>query len=365
MVDAIRQLCVVEEKPPETMKNIAWTPSLEDFRSELQRRPRGRFLETPLVDPFASVKDDLKALGMRDLLHVDQPLLAQAAAHLLEHDGGKKFRAAMVLLVARACNVTATPRQHSLAEITELIHTASLFHDDVIDRSSTRRGAPSVNAKYGDKVAILAGDFLLARACVALARLRDLDVVEILATVIEHLVRGEIVQMRPELSGGVSLEGYLLKNFYKTGSLMANSCRASAMLGGHDHATCDAAFAFGKHVGSAFQLADDVLDFCGTDASLGKPALADLKSGLATAPVLLAAEHDDSMVPLIQRSFQAPGDIDTALAILQHTDGINKARDLAFAQAELAADALEAHFPPSEARDALVALAAKVVTRQH
>lgn len=157
----------------------------------------------------------------------------------------------------------ALPLQRRLAEVAELIHTASLLHDDVIDGADTRRGASSVNAAFGNKLAVLAGDFLLARASVALARLRNVPTVELLSTVIEHLVKGEVMQMRPPPSrGGASraaFDAYLRKSYYKTGSLMANSCRAVGLLGSYPDAVCDAAFRYGLHVGVAFQLVDDAL----------------------------------------------------------------------------------------------------------
>ena len=227
-----------------------------------------------------------------DLVHIDLPVLGEAATHLFTGSGGamsggKKIRASMVLLVARAlcAEENVSNCQLKLAEIIEIIHTASLFHDDVLDSADTRRGCASVSAKFGDKVAILAGDFLLARACVALAKLENLAVVELISVVIEHLVRGEIVQMRPDC--GTSdvhspLEAYLQKTFYKTGSLIANACRAAAMLEDETQTKCDAAFAYGRHVGLAFQLIDDALDFEATNMELGKPTLADLRLGLIT-----------------------------------------------------------------------------------
>jgi len=157
----------------------------------------------------------------------------------------------------------ALPLQRRLAEVAELIHTASLLHDDVIDGADTRRGVSSVNAAFGNKLAVLAGDFLLARASVCLARLRNVPTVELLSTVIEHLVKGEVMQMRPPPSrGGASraaFDAYLRKSYYKTGSLMANSCRAVGLLGSYPDAVCDAAFRYGLHVGVAFQLVDDAL----------------------------------------------------------------------------------------------------------
>lgn len=278
--------------------------------------------------------------SLQSLLGTDHPVLEACAKYLFELDGGKKIRPTMVLLVARAAAAHAPrsvsnvnghhasdpespgplPSQKRLAEITEMIHTASLFHDDVIDEADARRGVPSINKLYGNKMAILAGDFLLARASVSLARLRNVEVVELLSTVIEHLVKGEVMQSRPQAlldgsgatdDGRAALEYYLHKNYYKTGSLMANSCRAAVLLAGHGEALQAQAFAYGRHVGLAFQLVDDVLDFEQSSEILGKPALNDLRQGLATAPVLLAAQRfPREVAELIKRKFRSEGDVE-------------------------------------------------------
>mmetsp|Transcript_10166 Transcript_10166/g.32295 ORF Transcript_10166/g.32295 Transcript_10166/m.32295 type:complete len:370 (+) Transcript_10166:70-1179(+) len=295
VVETIRHLALVDDLAPDFVG--LWTPTSEDYRRELRASPGGKLTELHIdcLDPFSLVSAEVSSLSkhMRNLVRIEVPVLGEAATHLFAgsnggNSGGKKIRATMVLLTARALRKqgSSNMRQRKLAEIIEIVHTASLFHDDVIDGADTRRGCPSVSAKFGDKVAILAGDFLLARACVALAKLENLAVVELISVVIEHLVRGEIIQMRPE--SGTSdthalLEAYLQKTFYKTGSLMANACRAAALLEDETQANCDAAFAYGRHVGLAFQLVDDILDFEASDLELGKPALADLQMGLVTA----------------------------------------------------------------------------------
>lgn len=192
----------------------------------------------------------------------------------------------------------------------ELIHTSSLLHDDVIDEAETRRGVKSVNKVFGSKLSILAGDFLLARASICLSRLRSLEAVELMSTAIEHLVKGEVMQMRniDGRSDITPLEYYLRKNYYKTGSLMANSCKAALAIGKHDEHTIEMGFAYGRHIGLAFQLIDDVLDYEGHHS--GKPLLADLKSGLATAPLLLAQAEFPVLSELAARKFEKDGDIE-------------------------------------------------------
>lgn len=209
------------------------------------------------------------------------------------------------------------PSQRRLAEITELIHTASLLHDDVIDYSTTRRSAPSANIAFGNKMAVLAGDFLLGRASVALARLRDAEVIELLATVIANLVEGEFMQLKNtalDESTPVwteqTLSFYLQKTYLKSASLISKSCRAAALLGNCSSEVVEAAYAYGKNLGLAFQLVDDMLDYTISGGELGKPAGADLELGLATAPLLFAWKEQDELGALVGRRFQGEGDVE-------------------------------------------------------
>jgi hexaprenyl-diphosphate synthase len=209
------------------------------------------------------------------------------------------------------------PSQRRLAEITELIHTASLLHDDVIDFSTTRRSQPSANTMFGNKMAVLAGDFLLGRASVALARLRDPEVIELLATVIANLVEGEFMQLKntalDEKNPSWSEETityYLQKTYLKSASLISKSCRAAALLGECAPGVVDAAYSYGKNLGLAFQLVDDMLDYTISGAELGKPAGADLELGLATAPLLFAWKDRPELGMLVGRKFAGDGDVE-------------------------------------------------------
>ena len=208
------------------------------------------------------------------------------------------------------------PSQRRLAEITELIHTASLLHDDVIDTSTHRRAAPSANIAFGNKMAVLAGDFLLGRASVALARLRDAEVIELLATVIANLVEGEFMQLKntaldepnPVWTEDI-ISYYLQKTYLKSASLISKSCRAAALLGQSSPSVVEAAYVYGKNLGLAFQLVDDMLDYTTSQEELGKPAGADLELGLATAPLLFAWKTNRELGALVGRKFSQEGDI--------------------------------------------------------
>ncbi|CCI43552.1 unnamed protein product [Albugo candida] len=331
-------------------------------------------------DPFVLVQEQLRFVteSIKQILGTDHPVLSTVAKYFFEQDGGKKVRPTMVLLISQAAesnrlsNDLPLPSSQSpeftmaaqqrLAEITEMIHTASLLHDDVIDEAEMRRGIKSVNQVFGDKLSILAGDFLLARSSVCLARLRSLEVVELMSTIIEHLVKGEVMQMRNvEGRSNISLlEYYLRKNYYKTASLMANSCKAALTLGKHTEYVCEMGFAYGRHLGLAFQLIDDVLDYEGLES--GKPLLADLKCGVITAPLLLAQEQFPELKVLSDRKFSRDGDIDQAFHLVSKSSGIQKTKELAIDQANLACDAI-LQFSASPARDALVRLAQCIVNR--
>ncbi|KAI5065770.1 hypothetical protein GOP47_0018394 [Adiantum capillus-veneris] len=259
-------------------------------------------------------------------------------------------------------------RQQRIAEITEMIHVASLLHDDVLDSADTRRGIGSLNFVMGNKLAVLAGDFLLSRASVALASLKNTEVVELLSKVLEHLVTGEIMQLTSNKEKACNMDYYLEKTFYKTASLMANSCKAIALLAGQSAAVATLAYDYGRNLGMAFQLVDDMLDFTGTTASLGKGALSDIRQGIVTAPLLFALEQQPQLHDLIGRKFKNAGDVDLAVELLQKTDGIEKTQKLASYHALQAAGAVNAFpFSPSErvnqCRKALIELTHQVITR--
>ncbi|KAJ3124924.1 coq1 putative hexaprenyl diphosphate synthase, partial [Nowakowskiella sp. JEL0407] len=273
------------------------------------------------------------------------------------------------------------PAQRRLAEITEMIHTASLLHDDVIDESETRRNQPSANAHFGNKMAILAGDFLLARASVALARLRNVEVVELLATVISNLVEGEFMQLRNTPMNEVTakdtvlaslftnrdqasrIEYYMEKNYMKTASLIAKSCRAAAVLGGCTQEVREIAYLYGRNLGLAFQLVDDLLDFVVSADEFGKPVNADLNLGIATAPVLFAAEKFPELWPLIERKFDRPGDAQKARLSVFDSDGLARTRELAERYCQESVNAVS-RLPKSAAQTALINLTQAVLTRK-
>ncbi|ORY34648.1 isoprenoid synthase domain-containing protein [Naematelia encephala] len=268
------------------------------------------------------------------------------------------------------------PTQRRLASITEMIHVASLLHDDVIDTSPLRRGSPSAPSAFGNKLSILSGDFLLGRASVALARLGSREVVELLATVIANLVEGEVLQLRatsaPETTPSrKGFEEYMRKTYLKTASLMAKSARASVILGGcgtgptkQGEWVKDVAYGYGRNLGIAFQLIDDALDYLPDSSTLGKPSSgADLRLGLATAPALFAWESNPALGPLILRKFEEPGDVEIAKDMVARSNGLERTIELARKFAGEATRCIERLPTESEATEQLKRLTEKVVER--
>ncbi len=314
---------------------------------------------------FSPVETDLRILSdnLKQLVGNRHPILFAAAEHLFGA-GGKRLRPAIVLLISRATmtDQDITPRHRRLAEITEMIHTASLVHDDVVDESDTRRGIPTVHSKFGNRIAVLAGDFLFAQSSWYLANLDNLEVVKLLSKVIMDLATGEILQGLNRFDTKTTIETYLEKSYYKTASLIANSGMAAGLLSDVSRQTADNLYGYGRHLGLAFQIVDDILDFTGSADTLGKPAAADLISGNLTAPTLYAMEEKPHLGALIQRKFVNAGEADEAIALVQASQGIERSRTLAAHHAHLAVEHL-ADLPPSECREALINMTKYVLSR--
>lgn len=332
------------------------------------------------LDPFNLVRNEIESVSnrLRRCILTDIPVLEKAAEYFFQAGKeGKRLRSTIVLLMATSLSahgplpsmleVDESPasehpkelrrRQQRIAEISELIHVASLLHDDVIDNSDSRRGLKAINILFGNKVAILAGDFLLARASVSLASLQNSEVIALMSQVLEHLVNGEILQMNTSADNILSMDHYMKKSFYKTASLIANSCKSVAVLAGCQPQESMAAWNYGRHLGLSFQLVDDILDFTSSQEELGKPVGSDMRSGLATAPVLFAAEQQTELIPLIKRGFNQQGDIQNALDMIYKTDGLDRAKEFAHFHAQEAAKSLQ-QLPPALGEEAEVSRAA-------
>lgn len=312
------------------------------------------------------IADDLKHmhLDIRAMFTTDKPELKQISDYYFD-GSGKSIRPMIICSMARLLNrhfyLTLGEKAHYLADddgvrllesqrkialIAEMIHVASLIHDDIIDNSDLRRGKTSVNVRWGLNKAVLAGDYILGVASRALAQLGNSRVVETLSTVLEDLVKGELMQFGTKESENERFEHYTTKTYRKTASLIANSCKSVAILltDGSKTATAgpsgklnlvDMSFECGKNIGIAFQLIDDLLDFTSHSDKLGKPGHgADLRLGLATAPVLFAAAKYPQLNAMIMRRFNGEQDVNKAFELVLASDGLKETRYLAMRYCE-------------------------------
>lgn len=320
---------------------------------------------TSATSLFSPIEEDLCLLteNLKQLVGAKHPILYAAAEHLFGARG-KRLRPAIVLLISRATmpKQDITSKHRRLAEITEMIHTASLVHDDVVDESELRRGVPTVHSTFGNRIAVLAGDFLFAQSSWYLANLDNLAVVKLLSEVIMDLAEGEIQQGLNRFATDLSIDQYLEKSYYKTASLIANSSKAAGLLSGTSLEVADELYGYGRSLGLAFQIVDDILDFTGSIDSLGKPAGSDLKSGNLTAPVLYALEEKPYLEVLIEREFAQEGDLEQAIALVKDGHGIERSRELAAMHAQMAVQHLNC-LPASEPRQVLIKLADYVLSR--
>lgn len=328
--------------------------------------------ETPTTAQLQNVHNQIKLSVL-----AGEPCLREAS-HYYFDGKGKLIRPLIVTLVGRACRTdhalaeasktcwpdTIERHQNSIAKITEMIHTASLVHDDVIDGASERRGKTAVNVAFTEKECVLAGDFILSNATCILAKIGNPRVIEIFAHVIENLVRGELMQLGMAQDPEQRFNNYIKKSEAKTASLLARSSHCVAVLAGADDHVENAAYEYGRQLGIAFQLIDDLLDVTQTSSDMGKETSVDMKLGLATAPVLFASEEFPELVPLMLRQFSGDGDIQAAKEYIMKSNGIQRTRDLAEEYANGAIEHAQ-QLPGSEASIAPLAdIAKKLLDRQ-
>ncbi len=328
---------------------------------------RGVPLDLTFDDPVleSSVRAGVVAVeaALADIVVADDEFVSLVAAHLIEA-GGKRFRPLLAVLAAHFGDARAYGVVES-AVVVELTHLATLYHDDVMDEAAVRRGAVSANARWGNTVAILTGDFLFSRASNLLADLGPVAV-KIQARTFERLVVGQIRETVGPTAGADAIEHYLSVLTGKTGSLIAAAAQFGAMFAGADAATVDALRRFGEEIGVAFQLSDDILDIASHDS--GKTPGTDLREGVPTLPVLhaRASNADDAdavrLRALVSRPLRDDGEVSEALALLRTSPGMAAARAELAAYADRAR-ALLARLPDVPARTALAALVELTVTR--
>jgi heptaprenyl diphosphate synthase len=276
------------------------------------------------------LEDDLGRVesALNRTVQAADPFLTQVASHLIPA-GGKRLRPALALCIGELGGSAAHDDVVMGACAVELVHMGSLYHDDVMDEARTRRNVESVNARWGNLVAILAGDFLLARASEIAASLGT-EVAGLLATTIGRLCEGQVLELSQAFDVGRSEEAYLCSIAGKTAALMATSCRIGAITAGLPRPAVDALTGFGQRVGMVFQIVDDILDVVATDEQLGKPAGNDLVEGVYTLPVILALATDtgDALRRLLGGSLD-PAAVAEARTLVASNGAVGSALDVA------------------------------------
>ena len=325
-------------------------------------------LEALLKDRVAlAVGGELRAIEDAIAVEIASSVpLVHEMGEFIAGAGGKRLRPILLLIAARLAGYQG-PRAVRMGCVVELLHTATLIHDDVVDQAPLRRGRPSANARWGDDASILVGDHLYSKSFALMVGDGDPRVLDTLARATVSMTEAEVFQLERKRSGTTSEADYLRIITQKTASFMSACCRIGGMLGGAEPEQVDGLTRYGLDIGIAFQISDDSLDFVADQARLGKAVGADLTEGKRTLPLIAmlervpTADAEQVRAALRRRSLEAAEIEDIRRLVLEH-DGVEYARERAYAFAQAAKTDLEA-FAPSEDRDTLVLVADFVVDR--
>ncbi|MFA5825275.1 MAG: octaprenyl diphosphate synthase [Gallionellaceae bacterium] len=301
---------------------------------------------------------------IRARLHSDVALVSQVGEYIIS-SGGKRLRPALVILSAQTFGYQGK-QHHDLAAVVEFIHTATLLHDDVVDESELRRGRETANALFGNAASVLVGDFLYSRAFQMMVEANDMRVMQTLADATNVIAEGEVLQLLNCNNADVDADSYLQVIHRKTAKLFEAAMRLGAILGKQDLVTEAAAARYGMHLGTAFQLVDDVLDYSGDAQEIGKNLGDDLAEGKPTLPLIYAMQHGTPAQAAVIREAIEQGDIkrfDEVLQIVQQTGALAYTRQQAQREADLARAEL-ANVPDSQYKNSLLKLAELAASRQ-
>ncbi len=302
---------------------------------------------------------------IRDQLHSDVVLIRQVAEYIIG-GGGKRLRPALVLLSAGALGYSGTAH-HALAAVVEFIHTATLLHDDVVDESALRRGQPTANTLFGNAASVLVGDFVYSRAFQMMVNVGDMRVLQVLADATNIIAEGEVLQLMNCRNADIEEEGYLQVIRYKTAKLFEAAGRLGAILAGAAPEVEQAMAAYGSHLGTAFQLIDDALDYSGEVGVIGKNIGDDLAEGKSTLPLIYVMRNGTAEeAALVRRAVSSGGlaELEGVLVAIRRSGALDYTRRQAEVEAEAARAAL-AVIPATQYRDSLIQLASFAVTRSH
>lgn len=318
---------------------------------------------TTLLEPIATDMHAVDAV-IRQRLSSEVALISQIADYIIAA-GGKRLRPVILLLVANALGYRGT-HHHELAAVVEFIHTATLLHDDVVDESELRRGRDTANAVFGNAASVLVGDFLYSRAFQMMVSADNMRVMQILSDATNVIAEGEVLQLLNMHDPDVTEERYLQVIRYKTAKLFEAAAQVGAILAGADAEQEAAAAEYGRRIGTAFQLIDDLLDYTASAAEMGKNAGDDLREGKPTLPLIHLLEHGTDTQKAMARTAITEGGtehFDAIYAAITQSGALEFTRAAAEREANAAATAAAA-FPPSQFRQTLIDLCAFSVQRK-
>ena len=314
---------------------------------------------------MSTIAADMDAVNsvIRQRLHSEVALVNQIAEYIISA-GGKRIRPVLVLLVANAYNYKGVGH-HELAAVVEFIHTATLLHDDVVDESSMRRGRQTANALFGNAASVLVGDFLYSRAFQMMVSVNRMRVLEVLADATNVIAEGEVLQLMNMHDADLAVDDYLKVIRFKTAKLFEASARLGAVLAGAPAEVEDACASYGRSLGTAFQLVDDLLDYEGATAQLGKNVGDDLREGKPTLPLLIAMARGNADERALVRHAIEEGEVDRLgdiIAIVRRTGALEATRQAARDEAAKARESLLS-LPDSKHREALIELCFRSIDR--
>ncbi|WP_353152477.1 polyprenyl synthetase family protein [Pollutimonas bauzanensis] len=317
-----------------------------------------------LTELTAPISNDMKAVDAVIRSRLDsEVVLIRTIGDYIVGAGGKRMRPAMVLMVARALGYQGEIH-HLLAAVVEFIHTATLLHDDVVDESDMRRGRNTANAVFGNAASVLVGDYLYSRSFEMMVESNSMPAMAVLSSATTVIAEGEVLQLLNVHDPDVSLERYLQVVRYKTAKLFEAAAQVGAIVAGATPQQEEAAAAYGRHIGTAFQLIDDVLDYTGDVEALGKNVGDDLREGKPTMPLIRVMEIGTAEQKQLVQDAIRTGEADfAAVALAIHeTQALDYTRQAAVAEAELARLAL-ADYPVSVHLESLLEFCSFAVER--
>ncbi|MEM7401840.1 MAG: octaprenyl diphosphate synthase [Pseudomonadota bacterium] len=311
------------------------------------------------------VAEDMEGVNeaIRHYLHSDVALISEMAKYII-NSGGKRMRPMLAVLCARACGYSGE-KHYLVAAIIEFIHTATLLHDDVVDESSLRRGNQTANAIWGNETTVLVGDFVFSRAFEMMVDVGEMRVMEILATASNTIAEGEVMQLLNCNDPETTEEQYMMVIQSKTAKLFEAACQLGAILAGENKNIEQACAAYGMHIGTAFQLKDDLLDYQASPEDMGKNMGDDLAEGKPTLPLIHALKNSDgSSVNLIRSVIENGGKdhLKEVLQVIESTNAIAYTENVARQQAQFAKQSVEI-LKSNPYRDALIQLTEFAITR--